>query len=177
MTRKDLRAMGIEDEDMITKILNARKVEINDANDAHATEIARLTQIEPVAQKPIATQPAVNQPVPAAASAPDETERLRQELAAEKAKNAERERRDAIVAALSTQKAKSVDVLYKLLDPSKITIENGVIKAGLDEQVKDIKTTQGYLFSDTADPTGGSEPKGGSLGTQTMNDYIRGKGV
>lgn len=175
MTRKDLRAMGIEDEDTITKILNARKVEINDANDAHATELARLTQPAPAAQPPAPNQPAVNQPAPVVASAPDEAERLRQELATEKAKNAERERRDAIVAALGPHNAKSVDVLYKLLDPAKVTIENGVIKAGLDEQVKEIKTAQSYLFSDTADPAGGADPIGGSIGAQDMNDYIRGK--
>ena len=181
MTRKDLRDMGITDEETITQILNMRTGEIADMNDAHrlALEQARST-VEPHQAPQAQPKPTESHAAPQQASAPDEVERLRRELAAERAKIAERETRDAILGELSAFKPKSADTLYRLLDHQKIVIENGAIKSGLKEQVEAMKTSQGYLFSDTPDDRGGADPGAaqqgaGTTAASTMNNIIRGK--
>ena len=188
MTRKQLRDLGITDEEIITQILNARTGEIEDMREAHAQALAEARQQAQPGQAAGQTQqahapaqraagqvqtPAEQTPGTAQTSASDEAELLRRELAAEKAKAAERELRDAVMGGLTAFKPKDAATLYRLIDPTKVVIENGAVKSGLKEQVEPMKQTQGYLFSDTPDDRGGADP-GAATTTITMNDIIRG---
>ena len=162
MKRAEIRALGIEDEGVVTKVLNALNGAIEDAKEA--------LQPKP---KPEPT-PTATEPTPPKGSAPDgDVDALRRELAAEKAKNEERTLRDAILGGLSEFKPKDSETLYKLIDPTKVVIKDGKVESGLKEQIEPMKQSQGYLFSDTADDKGGTEVKGGAAGI-TMNDILRG---
>lgn len=177
LTRKQIREIGVTDEEQITAILNAHKGEIEDVKD----ELKAQQKPTPAAPKPepepkAVQQPAEQTPTPNQASAPDEVEQLRRELAAERTKTAQREQRDAVMAALGAHKPRSADTIFKLLDSTKIVIKDGKVESGLDEQVKAIRAEQGYLFSDTPDTRGGAEAIGGAPGTPTMNDFFRGIG-
>ena len=74
-------------------------------------------------------------------------------------------------------KAKNVDIVLKMLDLSKITESNGKLY-GLEEQIKGLKDSDGYLFEAEADPNGGVDPHHDPGGTkpgsnQAVNDMIR----
>ena len=190
MTRRQLRDMGITDEEIITQILNARTGEMEDMKEAHAKALEQVRQQAQPGQAAGQAQqahtpaqqaagqaqaPAEQAPGTTQTSASDEAEQLRRELAAERAMRVERETQDAIMSQLSAFKPKNAEHLYKMIDTSKIVIENGVVKSGLKEQVEPLKQSSGYMFTDTADERGGADQSAAPT-TVTMNDIIRGNG-
>jgi hypothetical protein len=73
-------------------------------------------------------------------------------------KIAKQKREFAISQAVTGAKAKSSKAVIALLDDSKITIgEDGKI-AGLDEQLKELQNSDGYLFDTAVDTGGGGNP-------------------
>ena len=164
LTRKQLRDMGVTDEDQITAILNLHKGEVEDVKEA-----AKKTSPQQPEAKPAEQQPAKDKPKE---DAPEDMEALRRELAALKQSESEREKKESIMGALSEYKPKNAALLYAALDHSKLTIKDGKVE-GLADQVTPLKKSDGYLFSDVADDKGGSDPKA-SPTSATMNDFIRG---
>jgi hypothetical protein len=70
-------------------------------------------------------------------------------------------RDSAIKLAALNAKAKSPDDLFKLLDMSKITVQDNDSIEGLDDQIKELTTSKGYLFGDATPAGGGFNPMGG----------------
>lgn len=84
-------------------------------------------------------------------------------------------KRDAeINRVLSDSKAKNIKALRALLDEEAITFKDGKI-IGLDEQIKSLKESDGYLFNGEAKPSGynpkqGNTPTGNLTFEQAMKE-------
>ena len=77
--------------------------------------------------------------------------------------------------ALGAYKPKDAGLLMKLLDADKISLgEDGKI-IGLEEQIKPLKESSGYLFADTPSEKGGNiNPPEQNPNQFNMNDFLRG---
>lgn len=79
--------------------------------------------------------------------------------------------------AVRGSKARNTDVVFRMIDQSKITENNGQIY-GLTEQLDALKKSDPYLFESEADPNGGldphCDPDSGNRGKHfEANDMIR----
>ena len=96
-------------------------------------------------------------------------------LEAANAKVKSYQRQESLIGALATYKPKDAKMLLKLIDQEKIVFgdDNAVI-SGLDEQIKPLKESNGYIFTDTPDTRGGNQNTNTGGGAFDMNAFLRG---
>jgi len=83
-------------------------------------------------------------------------------------------------AELNKAKGKNIKAIKALLDESKIIVDGDNL-IGLDDQLKALQTSDGYLFGETTPIGSGTNPPGGGnksytmddLGKLSMDDYIK----
>lgn len=76
--------------------------------------------------------------------------------------------------ALGAYKPRDAGVLMKLLDADKISLGEDGKLTGLEEQIKPLRESSGYLFADTPSERGGKPDIGGPSGQAfNMNDFLR----
>ncbi len=85
----------------------------------------------------------------------------------------------AIKLAAISAKAKNPDDVHKFLDMGKINLKDDDSIDGLDDQIKELTASKGYLFGDTSPAGSGFNPPGGGGNGQkdpdkmTMNEYAQ----
>lgn len=168
MKREELRAMGLT-EDQVNTIMKLNGQDIEAAKSEAATEKARADGLQ--GQLDSLTTELTN-----ARNEAGNFKDLKAKLDAADAKVKAYKRNDAILTALAAYKPKDAKMLLKLLDPDKIVFaeDDNTIVSGLDEQVKPMKETSVFLFTDAPDDQGGNPPGGGSGGKFDMNALLRG---
>ena len=102
---------------------------------------------------------------------------LQRDIASRDAAMKQKQLQYTIKDAIRGSKAKSVDVVMKMIDEKKITEANGQL-FGLNEQIEALKKDYAYLFESENDPNGGvdphQDPNGNKPGTNfTVNEMIR----
>lgn len=76
--------------------------------------------------------------------------------------------------ALGAYKPKDAALLMKLLDADKISLGEDGKLTGLEEQIKPLRESSGYLFADMPSERGGKPDIGGPSGQAfNMNDFLR----
>ena len=98
---------------------------------------------------------------------------LNKKLEASEQQRAEIEFDSRLKDALGIYKPKNASRLMQILDRGKIAAEDDELK-GLEEQIKQLKESDGYLFEDEAPARGGRQiENGGDVGKFDMNQAIR----
>lgn len=150
MNKDTLKALGIEDDDLIKKIIIEHGKDIEKfKNDlaTNATEVAALQGQIAEANKTIEAFKGMNV---------DEIKASAEKWQAE-AEKAQQDAEAAIAqvrfdyaldAALQGEKARNVKAVRALVDTSKLTFKDGNL-VGLEEQLKTIRADNEYLFDDT----------------------------
>lgn len=96
----------------------------------------------------------------------------------EKEKQWERERTESRLrsqVAEAGRKAGAIDpdVLYRLVDPDDIVLDDSGKPKNLDALIKHLRDTRPYLFGKPGSADGGAGRRTGATGAETMNDRIR----
>lgn len=167
MKREELNAMGLT-EDQVNTIMKQNGQDIEAAKAEAAAEKSRADGLQ--AQLEGLTTELTN-----ARNEAGNFKDLKAKLDAADAKVKAYKRNDAILTALAAYKPKDAKMLLKLLDTDKIIFDKDdtTIVSGLEEQVKPMKESNAYIFTDAPDDNGGTPP-GGSGGTFDMNAFLRG---
>lgn len=102
---------------------------------------------------------------------------LQNDIAAKEDELKNQRLRYSIVDAVRKSKARNEDVVFRMIDQSKIT-ENGGNLYGLSEQLEALKKSDPYLFESEHSPSGGYDPSHapegkGKSGNASINDAIR----
>lgn len=163
MKRDFLKNLGIEDEDVIKKILDENGNDVTKLK----TQIATLEDDIKVKDGVIeAKKSEIDElkKVDVEALKTAEYERGKADGSAE---IADFKKQNAIEKALSGYKAKDTSILSKMLDMSKVEFnDNFEIVKGLEEQIKPIQESHDYLFeSDKPLPTFSGAVQGGDIKT------------
>lgn len=168
MKREELKAMGLT-EDQVNTIMKLNGQDIEAAKTEAATEKARADGLQ-------SQLDGLTSELTAARNEAGNFKDLKAKLDAADAKVKAYKRNDAILTALAAYKPKDAKMLLKLLDMDKIVFENDdtTIVSGLDEQVKPMKESSVFLFTDAPDDNGGTPP-GNSGGAFDMNAFLRGQ--
>ncbi len=165
MKREELKALGVAD-DVIEKIMGL-----------HGTALAeQKSKLDVATQKATDLGSQVTQltaDLTKAQAATGNVDDIKRQLADAQAALAATTKAQKVRDALATYKPRDAGTLMKLLDLEKVSFTDAG-PSGLKEQVEALKTAQGYLFADAADPKGGADPKPAGNGTKSMNDILRG---
>ena len=96
-------------------------------------------------------------------------------LEAANAKVKSYQRQESLIGALTTYNPKDAKMLLKLIDQEKIVFgDDNTVISGLDEQIKPLKESNGYIFTDTPDTRGGNQNTNSGGGAFDMNAFLRG---
>lgn len=171
MKREDLKALGLTDE-QVNAVMQQHGVDVENAKknagaDATAAEKLRADGLQ--AQLDALTAD-LTQARESAATAKE----LRDALDAANAKIAASQKAGSIRDALAAYKPRDAQMMMRLLDMEKISIDEKGEITGLKEQVEPLKASSGYLFSDVADGSGGRPPESSGGDTFDMNAFLRG---
>ena len=159
MKREFLKNLGIEDKDIIDKILDENSADIGRAKgdlDTYKEKVTKLegdvaTKDSTIAdlQKKVGDTDALNQQI---AQLQTDKTNLTNQLSTEVAKI---QKTHAIESGVRDAKAKNVKAVMALLDMDKITFENGTL-SGLTEQLETLTKGEdsAFLFGATSAPSG-----------------------
>lgn len=148
MKREELNELGLE-KDKIDAIMSiygksveSTKKELEDLKVAKEQATAKIAEFE----SKIKTSEATNLEL-------ENLKKINQELSSKIEAN-EKAQKEAsfnnlIIDNLKNAKVVKPETLAKLLDKSKIVIEDGKIKSGLDEQLAEFKTSDPYFFGES----------------------------
>jgi hypothetical protein len=103
-----------------------------------------------------------------------ENARLQEQISALQTQIDLHDKRDAVAAQLPLFKPRDVQLVLRLIDLDKITIEEGKV-SGLDEQIQALQSTAPYLFLEMPDPVGGTAASGLHHEHFDMNTFLRGE--
>lgn len=103
-----------------------------------------------------------------------ENTELAAQVAALQAQIELRDKREAVLTALPEYKPRDAQIILRLIDLDKITLEEGRI-SGLAEQLQALKSAAPYLFTDAPDPVGGTAASGLRPDHFDMNTFLRGE--
>lgn len=186
MKRDFLKSLGIEDKEIIDKILDENSTDIGKAKGELETYKTKVTDLE----NDIKTKDATISTLQAKADAVDSLNTKISQLETDKTnltnelntKVTQIQKAHAIEGRIRDAKGKNVKAIMALLDTEKITYENGEL-GGIDEQLTTLASAEdsSMLFGDTqATPPAGTRlnnpPNGGNGGnpptTTTLADAI-----
>jgi len=163
MKRDFLKNLGIEDKDVIDKILDENSADIGKAKGELQTYKDKVTDLEgqiktkdgeiSTLQKKVGDTDALNQQI---AQLTTEKTNLTNEL---NTKVSEIQKTHAIENGVRDAKARNIKAVLAQLDMNKITFENGQL-SGLTEQLESLKTGEdtSFLFSDVKQNPSGTHP-------------------
>ena len=162
-----IKTLTDEKETAINEIKAQYEVDTKNLNDTHAGELKSLQD-----QLTAATERAK-----LADTLTDRVTKLTQEVADRDATIANNNKEYRVKDVVRNRHAKNVDIVYKMLDTSKITEEEGKLN-GLDEQLDALEKSDSYLFdSNTGNQRGGvngNPDVGNSTGANdAVNQAIR----
>lgn len=166
MTREELKELGLTDE-QIEKImaLNGQAIEAWKAQAEAEKRRADTTQGQ--------LQTLQGELSKAQKSAGD-FESLKAQLTKAQADLAGAQKTAKLKDALGAYKPKDAGLLMRLLDADKISLGEDGKLTGLEEQIKPLRESSGYLFADTPSERGGKPDIGGPSGQAfNMNDFLR----
>lgn len=166
MNRAELRQMGLSEE-QVKKIMDINGADIEEAKQAGAADKQRADDLQNQLTQ------LTNDLAEAQKTSGDITA-LQQQLQAAQDALAANRKAMAIRDALADYKPRNPDLLARLLDSDKITVNPDGTLIGLREQIEPLKTNSGYLFSDTPDSRGGITDVGKPGGGFDFNSFLRG---
>jgi chromosome segregation ATPase len=159
MKRDFLKSLGIEDKDIIDKILDENSADIGRAKGELQTYKDKVTELEGT----ITAKDGEIASLTTKANKVDGLERENAQLKVDKTnltnelntKVSEIQKTHAIEGGVRDAKARNVKAVLAQLDMSKITFENGEL-SGLTEQLEALKTGEdtSFLFNDKQAPSG-----------------------
>lgn len=167
MKREELDALGLNEEQK-KQIMRMNGDDIENAKREGVAEKQRANDLQ--AQLTQLTNDLEN----ARKNAGDIDALQRQLQAAQDALAANR-KAAAVRDALDGYKPRDVQLLARLIDHDKITVNADGTLIGLQEQVEPLRQKSGYLFSDAPDPRGGTDSTGGTNETFDFNAFLRGE--
>lgn len=169
MRREDLRNQGLTD-DQIEFVMQQNGQDIEAArqnNDAVQAERARADGLQ---QQLDSMMTDLTNARNSAANAAE----LRRQLDETNAKYRASTKANAIRDALAKHNVRDAGMFARLLDDAKITLGDDGSITGLDEQVKALRESSGYLFTDAPADKGGNPDAGNTGKTFDMNAFLRG---
>lgn len=164
MRRDFLKGLGIEDKELVDKILDENSADIGKAKGELETYKTRVTDLEgqiktkdveiETLKKSVGDTTALNEKITQLEA--DKTQ-LTNDL---NTKVSQIQKTHAIESGVRDAKAKNVKAVMALLDMDKIGFEDGVA-TGLTEQLTALKADEGssFLFGDTVSAPAGTHPK------------------
>lgn len=182
MKREFLKNLGIDDKDIIDKIMDENSADIGRAKGEYQTVKDRVTELEgqlatkdgeiATLQKKVGDTDALNQQI---AQLQTDKTNLTNQLTTEVTRI---QKTHAIESGVRDAKAKNVKAVMALLDVEKITFENGEL-SGLTEQLETLTKGEdtAFLFGTTNAPSGttpNTPPQGGGTPptSKTLNEAI-----
>ena len=167
MKREELEALGLSKE-QIDKIMAQNGQDIENAkNNAAAAEKLRADTLQgqlDTLKNDLTT--AQNEAITA--------KDFKAKLEAADAKIKAFEKSTAVRGLVSKHNPRDVDLVLKLLDDSKIIRADDGTFTGVEEQMKTLKESSGYLFTDTPADKGGNAGAGKTGDNFDMNAFLRG---
>lgn len=182
MRRDFLKNLGIEDKEIIDKILDENSSDIGRAKGELETYKNKVSELEGSIKEKDGKIADLEKSVGDTKSLNEELEKLKGEKAQLESdlttKVSEIQKTHSIENKIRDEKGKNVKAIMALLDLNKITFENNQL-GGIDDQLKTLKeaSDSSMLFGDATTPSGTtpSNPPGGSGNpstTMTLNDAI-----
>ena len=165
--RERLKALGLTEE-QITSIVSAHEAEIKD----QFVPLARFNEVNGKVKDQAATIKERDTQLATLGADKTTSDELKAQIkkleddnkvkATEYENNLKASRVDAAIKLALTGKVHDADLVSSILDKTKLELnEDGSIKAGFDEQFKEIKTSKPFLFvTEPAKPAPGWTPKG-----------------
>lgn len=179
MKRDFLKSLGIEDKDIIDKILDENSADIGRAKGELQTYKDKVTELE----GKITAKDGEIASLTTKANKVDTLEQENAQLKTDKTnltnelntKVSEIQKTHAIESGVRDAKARNIKAVLAQLDMTKITYENGEL-SGLTEQLESLKTGEdtSFLFGDKQAPSGthvGTPNNNGGANTQTSNTF------